>query len=139
MTREVHEIPPAPRHVRWRAVLWHWWPLTFVGFLLAVYGGLLTLMLFLAEGGWPSDDRRLDRECVQTTGTVTKVTPLHGRPPRIHYDFQIELRNGSRFPHSGKSFLPGGENLEVGSPIPIEHAPRAHQINRAVGGRHIPK
>ena len=55
MTREVHDIPPAPRHVRWRAALWHRWPLAFLGFVLAVYGGLITLMLFLASTGKPED------------------------------------------------------------------------------------
>jgi len=44
MTREVHDIPPAPRQVRWRAVLWHWWPLAFLGFVLAVHGASRLVM-----------------------------------------------------------------------------------------------
>ncbi|MHC4512762.1 MAG: DUF3592 domain-containing protein [Planctomycetota bacterium] len=134
MTREVHDIPPVPRQVRWRAVLWHWWPLAFVGFVLAVYGGLFTLMLYLAMGGKPADDHRLDRECVQTSGRVTKVH-VRARPPRIDYDFEVLLKSGSRLRLSGSSFLPGGENLKPGDRIAIEYLRGEPQKNRARGGR----
>ena len=135
MTREVHDIPPAPRHVRWRAVLWHWWPVAFLGFMLAVYGGLITLMLFMAAGGKPSDDRRLDQQCVQTSGLVTNVEILHGRPPRVYYDFQVVNKAGHRFRQSGFSFLPDGEALKDGDPIPIEYVQRWPSVSRAKGGR----
>ena len=135
MTREVHDIPPAPRIVRWRAVLWHWWPMAFVGFVLAVYGGLLTLMLYVAAGGKPSDDRRLDRECEEASGRVVHVEVLHGRPPRVHYDFQVVRPNGNQFPLSGKSFLPGSESLGAGDPIQIEYLKTEPHKNRAKGGR----
>jgi len=135
MTREVHDIPPAPRHVRWRAVLWHWWPVAFFGFMLAVYGGLFMLMLFLAAGGKPSDDRRLDQQCAQTRGLVTSVRILHGRPPRVRYDFQVVNKAGHRFPQSGESFLPGAETLNKGDRIQIEYIPSEPSLSRAKGGR----
>ncbi len=135
MTREVHDIPPAPRRVRWRAVLWHWWPVAFVGFVLAVYGGLITLMLFLAAGGKPTDDRRLDRECVQSLGRVTRVEILHGRPARVHYDFEVVNKAGHSFRQSGFSFLPGGETKKEGDRIKIEYAPGEPSLSRAMGGR----
>ena len=135
MTREVHDIPPAPRRVRWRAVLWHWWPMAFLGFVLAVYGGLLTLMLYLAAGGKPSDDRRLDQECEETSGRVVRVEALHGRPPRVHYDFQVTLRNGNQFLQSGTSFLPGSESLKAEDPIQVEYLQTEPHKNRAKGGR----
>ena len=137
MTREVHNIPPAPRHVRWRAVLWHWWPVAFFGFVLAVYGGLITLMLFLAAGGKPSDDRRLDEQCVQTIGRVTNVEVLHGRPARLHYDFQVVNKAGHTYTQSGITFLPGGETLNKGDRIQIEHAPSEPSLSRAKGGRKV--
>lgn len=135
MTREVHDIPPAPRRVRWRAVLWHRWPVAFLGFVLAVYGGFITLMLCLAAGGKPADDGRLDRECVVTRGIVNRVELVHGRPPRVHYDFPVVNRAGHRFRQSGCSFLPGGETLEKGDRIPIEHARGQPSLSRAMGGR----
>ena len=51
MLQEIRKIPPAPREVRWRAVLWHRWPIALVGFVFAVYGGVFTLMLYFAAGG----------------------------------------------------------------------------------------
>lgn len=136
MTREVHDIPPAPRRVRWRAVLWRWWPVAFFGFVLAVYGGLITLMLFLAQTGKPSDDRTLDRLCVLTNrGLVVSVDILYGRPPRVHYDFQVETRSGGSYRQSGFCFLPGGETLKEGDRVQVEHAPDQPSISRIKGGR----
>ena len=137
MTREVHDIPPAPRHVRWRAVLWHWWPVAFFGFMLAVYGGLITLMLFLASGGKPSDDHRLDQRCVETRGTVTRVEIIHRRPPRVYYDFRVVNKAGHRYRQSGFSFLPGGETLKQGDRVPIEYVPGEPSLSRAKGGRSL--
>lgn len=74
MVREIQAIPPAPRRVRWRAVLWHQWLLVVVGGSLSGYGSLIAWMLFLAAGGKASDNRRLDKEPIRIeSGIVTAV------------------------------------------------------------------
>ncbi len=49
MSREVHAIPPAPRRVRWRSIFGYRWPLALAAFLLGLYAGLWTWMLFLNQ------------------------------------------------------------------------------------------
>jgi hypothetical protein len=71
MKREVQGIPPAPRTVRWTAVLAFRWPLAAIALALAGYGGMWTWMLFLAQGGSVGDDERLDNSpTVQVDGKV---------------------------------------------------------------------
>ena len=77
MRRELHQIPPAPRTPRWPPVLWARWPLAFLAFVGAVYGGVITLMFFYARGGGlTADDATLDRAGKTAVATVTKVEPL---------------------------------------------------------------
>ena len=79
MVHDIRGIPPAPRHVRWRKVLGYRWPLAAATFLLAVYGGVLTWMLFLAHGGKAQDDWALDeRPTIHAQGRVLAVTPDSG-------------------------------------------------------------
>jgi hypothetical protein len=96
MTREVHEIPPAPRLVRWRAVLWRRWPLLLLGTMFGVYGGLLAIMLgYASTGGLSSSDTLLDElgDNVPTArATVTQVEPadalVFGQPAEyVHFEF----------------------------------------------------
>jgi hypothetical protein len=110
--------------------------MAFFGFVLAVYGGFITLMLFLAAGGKPSDDHNLDRLCVLTNrGRVTSVDLLHGRPPRVRYEFQVEMKSGRTYPQSGICFLPGGETLKKGDRVQVEYAPDQPSLSRIKGGR----
>lgn len=136
MQHEIQDIPPTPRRPRWRALLWHCWPVAFLGFVFGVYGGLLTLMVSLYMGGKPRDDLRLDRGSVETTGVVQEVEggslDAQGRrlPMRLRYRF--EAREGMEL--SGRSFLerPG---TQVGDRIQIEFLADAPHISRAAGGR----
>ena len=132
MTREIHDIPPTPRTVRWRAVLWHWWPVAFAGFMLGVYGGLMTLMLFLAKGGKQADDLRLDAGSVRVTGMVTRIQggPATGRPLRVTYRYPTP-DDGEK---EGRSFL-NRPDLAIEDDIPVEYAKDAPHLSRAVGGR----
>lgn len=76
VSRQVHDIPPSPRHVRWSAVLWRRWPLALAGFVMAIFGGLVTLMLtYHRAGSAAADDGRLDEHGVETTARVTAITP----------------------------------------------------------------
>ncbi len=130
MTREIHDIPPAPRDVRLRAVLWHWWPVAFVGFVLGVYGGLITLMLVLAHGGKPADDLLLDQHGVVIDAVVTHIEGGEdGQPIRPRYKFTpaegVEC--------NGRAFLDDPE-LKVGATMQIEYVPDRPHINRPVGG-----
>lgn len=133
MTREVHHIPPAPRQVRVRAFLWHWWPLAFVGFLLAVYGGAWTLMMFLAFQGKPIEDSKLDREGQICPGRMERLIqqPDRGLPGRAEYSFQLPSEPRRR----GISFLPQGYRAQPGDSIRVEYLPDAVHVNRIQGGR----
>ena len=137
MTREIHEIPPTPRPVRWRAVLWHWWPVALGGFVFGVYGGLWTLMLFLAWGGKPSDDLLIDANPVVVPGKVTMVerdkrgSHRNGfEQVRVSYDYETHRKN-KRF---GRSFLPRSD-IQVGAEIQVEYAENQPHVSRALGGR----
>lgn len=131
MTREIHDIPPTPRTVRWRAVLWHWWPVAFAGFMLGVYGGLMTLMLFLAKGGKLSDDVRLDAASVRVIGMVTRIQggAATGTPLRLTYRYPTP---GDR-ELEGRCFL-NRPDLMIEDDIQIEYVKAAPHVSRAVGG-----
>ena len=134
MTREIHDIPPSPRSVRWRAVLWHWWPVAFCGFIFGVYGGLWTLMLVLAKGGKQADDLLIEAHSVVVTGTVTRIEggPDNegARPLRLSYDYTTE--NGIM--RSGRGFLELPSVAE-GDRIPVEYAATRPFVSRPEGGR----
>ena len=134
MTREIHDIPPSPRAVLWRAVLWHWWPVAFCGFILGVYGGLWTLMWVLAMGGKQADDLLIEVRREVVTGTVTRIEggPDNegSRPMRLSYVYTTE--SGDQ--RSGRGFLdlPG---VGIGDPIPIEYSATQPHVSRPEGGR----
>ncbi|MCA8958804.1 MAG: hypothetical protein KDC87_22190, partial [Planctomycetes bacterium] len=135
MTREIHDIPPSPRRVRHASVMWHWWPVALGALMFGVYGGLLTLMLFLARGGKQADDLKIDADSRVVTGKVTRVEGgAHSgsglEPIRISYDY-VTHRGNTRM---GRSFL-HRPDLEVGAPIEIEYARNEPHISRARGGR----
>lgn len=135
MTREVQQIPLAPRHsVRWSAALWHRWPLALMSFLLTVYGGLWTLMLFFASAGKPIDDARLDSSASIVRGIVVEVDDTNAQMPdgtqsvRIHYRFPIDGNDVY-----GKSFASIGP--KPGDAIDVQFLAGAFHVNRASGGR----
>lgn len=132
MSREIREIPPTPRRVKWRAVLWCWWPLAFAGFLLGIYCGLVTLMLFLAFGGKPADDKALlAGPNGHAVGIVDKVDGGQGTQPlRVRYRFPIS--EAEEVP--GRCF-PQRTGIAVGDKVEVEYLLRAPHKNRVVGGR----
>ena len=135
MTREVREIPPVPRPVRWSAVLWFRWPLALCAFLLGVYGGLWTLMLYFASSGKPLDDVKLDRGSTVTVGSVTAVVSVPETiylPPAEHAVYTFVDADGHA--RDGKCFvLP--DAVDVGASVDIEYVGVSPEINRIRGGR----
>jgi hypothetical protein len=134
MVREVRSIPPAPRRVRLRSLLGYRWPLLFAAFVMTVYGGLFTWMLFLADGAKPSDNRRLEIGPVETAaGTVTSIEParlVDGRPhERVHYEFAFADDS-----FAGAAFALEGR-YEPDDAVMVELLPREPNINRIVGTR----
>lgn len=136
MTREVHDIPPAPRRVRWVVVLAAGWPLGLTALVMTVYGGLIALMLFYAHDGKPYDDDALDMgPTVRTEGTVTEVVRrfeswLSGEPSeRITYTFTTP---GG--PQTGFSFVAENRYRATDS-IGVNYLPGRAETNRAQDGR----
>jgi hypothetical protein len=113
-------------------VLWHWWPVAFLGFVFGIYGGLITLMTALAAGGKQSDDLLIDAEARTVEGRVEKIDQdgTGIEPMRLSYTFT--LPNGQeRF---GRSFLRRPGTAE-GDRITIEYAASKPYVSRAKGGR----
>jgi len=133
MVREVQDIPPAPRTARWPAVLWYRWPIALIGFVMAIYGGAWTLMLFFAAGG------KLDGEdTVRVRGVVCAATPIDRvvngeRMVHYAYTFGGEVA-GQPEPGEGKSFARAGL-YAVGDPVPVEYVSGQPSVSRIVGAR----
>ena len=135
MTREIHELPPAPRHVRWRAVACRRLPLAIVGFLLAVYGGAWTLMLFFAQAGKPQDDRLLDRSARHAPARVVRVEPVRAwieDAPAVRVEYRYVPEDGAE--RTGTCFAPAGR-FRPGAAVHAEYLPGMPHKSRLVGGR----
>jgi hypothetical protein len=135
MTREVHDIPPAPRLVRWRAVLWHRWPLAGMGAFLAVYFGLVALMLFHARGGKPRDDSRLAHSPHRTEGRVIAVRDSHATwdgEPAVVVTYRFTLPGES--PHEAECFARHGR-FAVGDRAPVRFLADETHVHCLEGGR----
>ena len=135
MRRELQQIPPAPRTPLWPPVLWARWPLAFVAFLGAVYGGVITLMFFYAWGGQPSDDRVLDRIAEHAPGKVIEVEPrdvrVQGRQiARVRFRFD----SAPNQPMEGEQFLPA-DKYQIEQPIDVEFVRSEPHRNRIAGER----
>jgi hypothetical protein len=112
--------------------LWRWWPFAFSGFILGVYGGLITLMLVFAAGGKPADDKLLDTHSEVVVGLVTKVEGgADGRPIRPSYRFTT--RSGRPLLNC-RAFL-DQKGIAENDPIEVEYVPGQPYINRPVGGK----
>jgi hypothetical protein len=142
MRREIQSIPPAPRQVRWRAVLWHRWVLGLFAFAFGVYGGAVTWMFFLAFGELPSDNARLDAGRVgQATGKVLERIgrggTLNGKPTdHWRYSFTVPKTDGREreVDLNGSCFAPAGM-LQVGKEVQVEFLPDEPNRSRIVGTR----
>lgn len=135
MSREVQQIPPAPRHdARWGAALWYRWPLALGGFVFAVYGGLVTLMLFFASEGKARDDARLDSRGARTDAVVTEVQSTLARVEETPYELIAYRFEFDGLDQHGSSLAPAGLAQASGS-IEIEFLPEALHVNRVAGGR----
>lgn len=133
MLQEIRKIPPAPREVRWRAVLWHRWPIALVGFVFAVYGGVFTLMLYFAAGGKPSDGARLDREASRANAQVTEVREVDANDPGLD-EVVYRFMDASGISREGKSYAEGSL-YQVSNPVIVEYLAGEAGINRIVGTR----
>jgi hypothetical protein len=128
MTREVHEIPPAPRRVRWSAALWHRWPLAFLGFVLAVYGGLIGVMLNYSDtGGLSRTDRLLDAGARTAPAVVLRIEETSARfdsRPAVKVFFSYAEQSGQR--SLGECFAAAGmfqaDGSAVAEYLSVEHS-----------------
>src|SRR5687767_10432850 len=135
MRRELQQIPPAPRIPRWPPVLWARWPLAFLAFVGAVYGGVITLMFFYAWGGQPADDALLDRLGSRADGTIIEVEPRDApatapQMARVRYQFQTAPARTM----DGEMYLPATK-YTVGAPVDVDFVADRPHVNRIVGER----
>ena len=131
MAAAIHDLPPTPRRVRWRAVLGHAWPLALAGILLTVYGGLVGLMFLFHRQGLLQREHDLDREAKHTEGRIKRVEPVAagGSTEKVLFEYHspgMALLEGTSFVASGR--LHEGEKVEVEY---LEHLP----VARVAGGR----
>lgn len=134
MVREIRGIPPAPRRVLWRSVLGHRWPVGLAAFVLAIYGGVWTWMLFLGQSGLARDGRRLDHEAsIRLPARIVRVDPDIGRLPdgsaaeRCVYEFE---HRGQRL--QGQSYAAAGRH-QPDTQVEIELLPHEPVISRIRG------
>jgi hypothetical protein len=132
MRHEVRSIPPAPRRVRLRPLLAHRWPLLLGGFALAIVGGLVTWMLFLAAGGKASDQRRLDAgPRALARGSVTGAdAPVTWDGRQWQYTRYTWTWNGSE--RIGAAFAAAGQ-YPAGTAVEVEYLADEPRINRIPG------
>ncbi len=133
MLQEIRKIPPAPREVRWRAVLWHRWPIALLGFVFAVYGGVFTLMLYFAAGGKPSDEARLDRGASTAVAEVTDVRVVDADDPGVDEVF-YRFEDAVGVFRTGHSYAER-RLFEVSNQVTVEYLAAEPVKNRIVGTR----
>ncbi len=137
MKHEVRDIPPAPRHVRWRVLFAHRWPLFVTGGALVVAGCLLAWLMFLQSGGKMSLGPSLDRGPVtRVEGTLTAVSEPRqmegGRWQEVAYTFQIHI-GGHALQRDSRCFVRAGR-WQVGDPVRVEVLESSPNVTRIEGG-----
>jgi len=133
VTREIQNIPPAPRQVRWPTGLWSRWPIAAAGAMLVVCGGLWTWMLFLGSLGGQIADERLDAGAAVTDGQILAVEPA----PTRRYDDQVWAQvTYSIRDQSGQwtCFAPAGV-YRSGDACTVEVLRSQPHTHRVAGGR----
>lgn len=131
MRLELQQIPPAPRQPRWPPVLWSRWPLALAAFLMAVYGGTVTLLFYCVWGGIAQDDLRLDRAAHHAAGEITAMHQVTTAPPRWHAYFRFTPQGQSAV--DGEAYL--GTPMAIGSPVEVEFLPGEEHVSRILGNR----
>lgn len=130
---EVRQIPPAPRRVRLRKVLGYRWPLAAATFVLSVYGGVITLGLWLANSHLFVEAERLERsQKVQVEAVVRAVADdsRGGEPTqRVDYEFY-----GEGLVFTGSCRVVGGTWRE-GMAVPVEYAAGNPNLSRVRDAR----
>ena len=141
MSRAIQELPPAPRAVRWRAVMGCAWPLLFLGFVLGIYGGAIGVMFLFHRQGKAQDDADLDRAGTVVHGKVVDIlpiprTPPHGQLQRVEHEFVIPFGASKFGPlrQRGSSFV-SGRNLAIGDRVDIEFVASRPEVSRIAGGK----
>lgn len=128
MSADLRRIPPAPRHVHWRKVLGYRWPLAAATFALAIYGGILTWLFFLANSERSVNAERFDRGPRKAVEAVVRAT---GTAPdgsqRVDFEFFADGQNWT-----SSMRVPGGQWRE-GQALPIEYLAGMPTINRIQG------
>ncbi len=135
MTREVHEIPPARRSVRWGSLAAVRWPLGLAGGVLAVAGGLVAWMLLLSRGVL-ADEADLDRGAVRGHATVTGVQATDARidgvpAERVTYSFETD--DGIAI--ADQLCWARRDQFAAGSVQPVEYLATRPEVNRLIGAR----
>lgn len=140
MLPEIREIPPAPRRVRWRAVVHRRWPIGFVGIALGGFGSLLTCMLWFGatSSHYAVAEQRLDRGAVQIEGTVVAIEPLRGRggvSVRYHFPLGSDgVQAGQCFVREPEADGVRGSALIPGATIVVDYLDDEPGVSRMRGG-----
>jgi len=131
MTRELQNIPPAHRRVRWAFVVWWRWPMGLLGASLVIYGGLFALMLMSWAGGKPHDDALLDR--AETLTAMAEITAVETSAATIHKTAAERVTyyflTGDGTTVRGSSFGRAGE-FAVHGRVPVRYLASAPETNR---------
>jgi hypothetical protein len=134
MALELRDIPTAPRCVRWHAVVWRAFGACLAGAVLLVYGGVLTLLLWISDRGsyYTEADRSLDRERVIHVGRVTEVDARSSWRGDAMDLVRFRFTADDGIAQEGASFFAPGVH-GVGEEVEVEYSPRTGD-SRVLGG-----
>lgn len=141
MTLPLREIPPAPRPVRWRAVVLRGWGFGFFGIVATGFGSLLTWMLWLGatSSHYAVAERQLADARVarsRADGEIFRVEITRGEI--AHFTFRFQDAQGTTQeaecieriePHGGSA------RWQVGQHADVEYVRDAPHVARLVGTR----
>jgi hypothetical protein len=134
MSLELRDIPPAPRGVRTHAVVWRAFGACLAGSVLLIYGGVLTLLLWISDRGsyYTEAERSLDREREVLVGSVTAIEARSSWRGDAMDLVRFRFQAGDGIAQDGASFFARGVHA-VGEEIEIEYSPKTGD-SRVLGG-----
>ncbi|MGE0143565.1 MAG: hypothetical protein AB7I19_07660 [Planctomycetota bacterium] len=141
MTPPLRKIPPAPRPVRWRAVVLRGWGFGFFGIVATGFGSLLSWMLWLGatSSHYAVAERRLADPGVERSranGEIFRVEVTRGEIAHFAFRFQ-DARGTTQEAECIDRIEPRGSvaRWKVGEHADVEYVRDTPHVARLVGTR----
>jgi len=134
MTSQIRDIPPSPRRVRWSAVVCFRWPFLVAALFFGGYGGLVTLMLWMAsQEDHPRAESRLDAAARIAPGTILRVGEARRSGDRTFHEVEFSY-TVEDMPLRATCKLEARPDLRAGARVDVEYDPSQPHWARIAGG-----